>query len=191
MYRRLADTSHSFNCQDFSGRRSSRYAVVIFLPPELDSIVAPLRERFDPDYGVISSHVTIVFPFESTKSLDDVSLIVREEIDRIRSLEIELSSIGDFYPSFPVICWRVKDNVTLTTVHRRLYARLDLPLPHKQYSPHVTVAREISHHRVMLVKEKIVSYLPDEKFRVRAVDLVSPVADHNWVSVRTFPLAEG
>ena len=61
-------------------------------------------------------------------------------------------------------------------------------MPCKSYQPHVTVAREISDHRVMLVKEKIVPYLPNESFVATAVDLVAPVAGQNWVSVRTFPL---
>jgi hypothetical protein len=42
----------------------------------------------------------------------------------------------------------------------------------------------------MLVKERIVANLPDERFQAQSVELVAPVADHKWVSVRTFPLPQ-
>jgi 2'-5' RNA ligase len=180
--------SHSF--QNLPDTRPNHFAAVIFLPRELDAFVAPLRERFDPDWNIIAAHVTLVFPFESDRDFDDIARILREETAKVGPLEIKLSSIGDYYPRFPVIYWKVEDNPELTRLHRSLYARLDIPLPVKDYCPHVTVAREISQHRVMLVKERIVANLPDERFQAKAVDLVAPVADHNWVSVRTFPLPQ-
>ena len=52
----------------------------------------------------------------------------------------------------------------------------------------VTVAKEISQHRVMLVKDAIASYLSRERFEVDAIDLIAPLPERRWVSVRTFPL---
>ncbi|MEE8577416.1 MAG: hypothetical protein V3T31_09190, partial [candidate division Zixibacteria bacterium] len=80
---------------------------------------------------------------------------------------------------------------TLKILFRDIYAALDLPLPYRLFTPHITVAREISEHRRMLVKERILPYLPQESFEVSAIDLVSPVAQNNWVSVRTFQLLRG
>lgn len=166
------------------------FAVAIFLPPELDELIAPIRERFDPDYDICASHITIVFPFESTLPLDELAEGIREEVSGIEPFEIELDSIGDFYPHAPIIYWKASPVDQLNRLYKSLYARLDFPLPHRDFIPHVTVAREISHHRVMLVKERIVPYLPKEKFTVRAIDLISPVAHHRWVSVRTFALPQ-
>jgi hypothetical protein len=42
----------------------------------------------------------------------------------------------------------------------------------------------------MLVKEKIVPYLPAEKFTVQSLDLIVPIAADKWVSVRNFSLEE-
>ena len=174
------------------GREPSpnRYAVVIFLPRPLDEVVAGLRERFDPDYNIIASHVTVVFPVEAHRSLDDISRVIRQETNKLEPFKIELSSIDDFYPDSPIIYWRVKKNAMIDELYKNLYTGLDLALPFKQIIPHVTVAKEISLHRVMLVKEKIIYYLSDEIFEVEAIDLVSPVADENWVSVRTFSLGK-
>ncbi len=173
---------------DFEERRQDRYAVVVFLPRHLDEMIVPLREKYDPIYNLVASHITLVFPFESTMPLDELTGIIKAETERQPSLLIELNSIGDFYPRFPVIYWYVKENAHLTRLYFRLYSRLGLPVPHKHFLPHVTVAREISNHRVMLVKEKIVSYLPSEKFFAQKVDLITSLSGNRWVSVRTFPL---
>lgn len=167
-------------------KRPQEYAVVMFLPPTLEQIIAPLRERFDPDYNTVAAHITLVFPFETARPLDDLSAIIKAEVEQWQPGLIQLDSIGDFYPGLPIIYWRVIAAEALQQMYIRLYSRLDLTLPFKKLVPHVTVAREISHHRVVLVKDQIAAYLPEESFEVKAVDLISPVADHQWVSVRTF-----
>lgn len=169
-------------------RKSQEYAVVIFLPPDLDAMVAPYRDQYDPDSRLIGAHVSIVFPFTTPLGLDELSRIISTEVNRIGAMKVELSSVGDFYPQSPIIYWGVKHDSVFNALYKTLYAQLNIPLPHKTFVPHVTVAKEISPHRVMLIKERIVAYLPNESFWANAVDLVSPVAG-NWVSVRTFPLA--
>lgn len=169
-------------------RRHNRFAVVIYIPTLLEKIIGPLRERFDPIHNLISPHLTLVFPFDASQSLDELVAAVRAETELLDEIRIDLSSIGDFYPKDPVIFWAIKDNRQLVDLHFRLHVRLGLAVPHKVYIPHVTIAREISHHRVHLVKDKIIDYLPDEMFVAHSIDLVTPIADNRWVSVRNFPL---
>ncbi len=169
-------------------RRHNRFAVVIFLPGPLEDVIAPWRERFDPIYNLVSPHLTLVFPFDSDRPLEELVTAVRTETQGQPAFKVELSSIGDFYPDDPVIYWGVKPSETLSDFHFRLHVRLGLALPHDKYTPHVTVAREISHHRIHIVKDKIVDYLPDEHFEAQTVDLITPVAGNKWVSVRSFPL---
>ncbi|MEW6050409.1 MAG: 2'-5' RNA ligase family protein [Candidatus Zixiibacteriota bacterium] len=177
-----------YNSDELDRRVTNKYAVVILLPEGLDEVIAPLRRQYDPDHSVIAAHVTVVFPFQCTRSLDDISRVIKPVTDRIGPFPLELSSIGDFYPGFPLIYWQVNRHPNLDELYKSLYTGLDLALPHKQFVPHVTVAREISPHRVVMVKERIVPYLPEESFRVTTLNLVSPVADRQWVSVRSFPL---
>ncbi|MEA3296592.1 MAG: 2'-5' RNA ligase family protein [candidate division Zixibacteria bacterium] len=169
-------------------RRHNQYAIVIFLPAHLDKTIASLREKYDPKYNLISPHITLVYPFESKKSLDELAAVVKMETDSRDTIRVKLNSIGDFYPRIPAIYWNIAENEKLTQLYFHLYSRLGIPVPFKQYLPHVTVAQEISYHRVMLVKEKIVNYLPDEEFLAKAIDLITPLPGGKWVSVRTFPL---
>jgi len=180
----------AFGYQSFdpTGSSASQYAVVVLLPDSLDRLIAPLRERYDPDYSIIGAHITVVFPFESNLPINDISRLIHQATDSMSAFQVELSSIGDFYPESPVIYWGVKRSTAVDDLYKGLYTGLDLALPHKQFCPHVTVAREISAHRVVLVKEAVVSYLPDETMAVNAIDLISPTASGSWVSIRTFNL---
>jgi len=185
----MPDLSDSFNSTDPEMASQREYAIVIFVPSELERYVVPLRERFDPDYNLVAAHISLVFPFVSQMSLEDISSIMAEEVADLGPLRLQMGSIGDFYPRAPVIYWEVKQCDELNHLHKRLYARLDLPVPHREFVPHLTVAKEISTHRLVLVKDQIAAYLPDESFEVKSVDLIAPVAGHHWVSVRTYPVA--
>ncbi len=178
-----------YHSADTSRDDVNNYAVVVLLPEHLDRVIAPLRERYDPDYSAIQSHITVVFPFETRRPLNDIADAIEKTIQQLDSLKIDLHSIGDFYPEFPVIYWSVKKSPALDELYKCLYSQLDLALPYKSFWPHVTVAREISQHRVVLVKEQIVPYLFEESFMAPAIDLIAPVASRSWVSVRTFPLS--
>jgi 2'-5' RNA ligase len=168
-------------------RRRNKYAVVIFLPQALTGVIAPLREQFDPLYSLVPPHITLVFPFETNRPLDELAGLVGGQTEMQKSFLIQLDTVGDFYPQAPIIYWNVRQNQHLRELYYRLYASLGIPIPYKEYMPHVTVAREISHHRVIIVKEKIASYLTQEKFYAGTIDLITPLVNERWVSVRTFP----
>jgi len=177
---------HYFN-ERHEERRRDKYAVVAFLPTALDATIAAVRERYDTDHNLVRSHVTVVFPFHTVASLDELVAVIKAETYRRDPFRVELSSVGDFYPKMPVIYWRVAPCEPLMELYYGLHSKLGLAIPFKQYVPHVTVGREISHHRLLLVKDRIAGLLPDEAFRIDAVDLITPLADQKWVSVRRFP----
>lgn len=166
----------------------NNYAIVIFLPDHLCRMIEPIREKYDPDYSIVEAHISLVFPFQMARPFDEVTGIIRKTVENIAPIKIDLSSIGDFYPGFPLIYWEVKRCAPIDEIYKTLYARLDLALPHKNFIPHVTVAKEISDHRVVLVKEKIVPYLGEESFVAESIDLIAPTANKQWVSVRSFQL---
>ena len=175
---------------DFINRRKTEYAVIIYLPVNLDQIIHPFRERYDPLYNKISSHITLAFPFHTNSSLDDLSLKIKSVIANHSPVLIELETIADFYPDSAIIYWSMKENKQLRELYYNLHSILEIPIPYKNYVPHVTLAREISPHRVEIVKDSIASYLPKETFYSSALDLITPLADFKYVSVRTFPFTE-
>jgi 2'-5' RNA ligase len=179
----------SFIPQNVTERRQNTYCVVAFLPSDLEELIRPLREKFDPLYNQVPSHLTLVFPFESRLPLNELAAQIKSVTDRASSVTVELESIGDFYPRCPVIYWAALRSPQLVDLYAQLNQRLDQMVAPLEYKPHVTVAREISPHRVMLVKDRIAGYLPQERFVASRLDLISPLHGYRWVSVRTFPLA--
>ncbi len=173
---------------EFINRRKTEYAIITYLPVNLDQCIYPFRKKYDPVYNQVASHITLVFPFFSDRTLDEISAIINSVISSHKPQKIELESIADFYPKTPVIYWAIKENNYLRELYIDLYARLGIPIPHKNFVPHVTLAREISTHRVETVKDAIASYLPKESYQPTAIDLVTPLANFKWVSVRTFSL---
>ena len=169
-------------------RRSRQYAVVLYLPDYLDAMACGLREKYDPDYNIIDSHITIVFPFESDQPVDGLASIITLIANAQEPFEVTLDDLADFYPRAPIIYWSLHKNEPLQKLYYDLTVGLGLALPFADYVPHVTLAREISNHRVMLVKENICAYLCREIFMAEAIDLITPLADNQWVSVRTFSL---
>lgn len=181
---------YGYRQEDTSPEKRMRMAVVTFLPDPLNSIVTKLREKYDPDYAIVGPHISIVSPFETDRPITEVADIVGREIQKQPVMELSFDTLEDYYPACPQICWGIKAHESLTRLYLGLHTALDIPLPYKEFRPHITIAREISEHRLIFVKEKIAPYLPRETLTVKEIDLVAPIARYNWVSVRTFFLAE-
>lgn len=165
-----------------------QYAVVAFLPEGLNTTVEPIRRKFDPLVGVIDSHVTVVFPFANEMPIEKMGEVLQDEIEAKPPTPVRLATIGDFYPDAPVIYWAVEDNNLLRELYFRLYARLEMPIPRKDYIPHVTLAREISDSRLLQVKDEIVDQLPTESFRIECLDLIGLFPNQQWITLRKFSL---
>jgi 2'-5' RNA ligase len=179
---------YGYRSEESPKKKPTDFGVAIFLPGYIETLVRPVREKYDPEYSLIAGNITLVSPFRTERALEEVSRTVASVVSGHKVLDIELEGIEDLYPEYPLIVWRLRSNPVIDRLYKRLYTSLDLALPYKHFYPHVTVAREISPHRLMLVKEKIYPYLPHESFQATAIDLVSPVAGDHWVSVRTFSL---
>ncbi|RKX22090.1 MAG: hypothetical protein DRP35_02830 [Candidatus Zixiibacteriota bacterium] len=180
---------HFYHNPHLNERRNNTYAVVIYLPLQLDKIIYPLRERFDPDYNLVDSHITLVLPFDSEKSLDEMAVMIKSELDAFAPFKIKMGSIADFYPEAPVIYWEMLKNEIIEELYKNLNKRLGIEIRH-DYKPHVTIAREISNHRKIFVKDIIASCLSQETLYVEDVDLITPLSDRKWVSVRRFKLTD-
>ncbi len=180
--------NHEYHNSLLQDRRARQYAVVLYLPDHLDAMARGLREKYDPDYNIVDSHITIVFPFESDCPVDELASIIASVANDQEPFEVALDDLADFYPQAPIIYWSLQKNAPLQKLYYDLTIGLGLELPFSEYIPHVTLAREISNYRVMLVKENICAYLCREQFMAEAIDLITPLADNQWVSVRTFSL---
>ncbi|MDF1544710.1 MAG: 2'-5' RNA ligase family protein, partial [bacterium] len=94
-------------------RRSRLYAVVLYLPDYLDAMARGLREKYDPDYNIVDSHVTVVFPFESDRPVNELASAISTIADKREPFEIVLDNLADFYPRSPIIYWSLQESEPL------------------------------------------------------------------------------
>lgn len=167
------------------------YAVVIFPPNDVIESIKDIRYRLDPDSQLIVPHVVVTFPFRTHLEPGEIAHVLREEVDAVGGgFRITMTYIADFYPSYPIIYWQLRQNDDLHEFCLRVHVRLDLPLPFKGFFPHLPLAREISPNRVMFIKEDLMGLVSETQFIAEAVELISPRLDGTWAPTRTITLTK-
>lgn len=130
--------------------------ILLFLgEAQIDEIEA-IRKKHDPLFGFIQPHITLVFPFESALSNDELRAHIARKLQGIHPIEIELidriSHEGEY------LFLRVeKGREQVRELHDELYKgplteflRSDIP-----YIPHVTVGRKENEQRAIKIAEKM------------------------------------
>lgn len=118
-------------------------AIVLF--PNFDNIdiINEIREKYDPLAKYIAPHITIVFPFDSDMSTEDLKVHLHNELKGIKKFNVQLRAFtGDFRDGYLFLNVK-KGNDNIIELHDRLYSGiLDSFLFRKiTYCPHLTVGR--------------------------------------------------
>ena len=118
-------------------------AIVLF--PKFNNIdsIQAVRERFDPLASFIAPHITLVFPFESELSTQEIGDHVRRAIEGVKRFSVQLSSVtGDFRDGYLFLNVK-RGNDSIIDLHDKLYRGvLEQYLFRKMtYCPHITVGR--------------------------------------------------
>lgn len=66
--------------------------ILLFLNNMFISEIEDIRQKHDPLFGLISPHITIVFPFESSISNDELKLHIINVSKPIQNIEIEFTN---------------------------------------------------------------------------------------------------
>ncbi|MFE7377455.1 2'-5' RNA ligase family protein [Bacillus cereus] len=133
--------------------------ILLFLNNMPISKIEDVRKKHDPLFGLIPPHITIVFPFESSISNDELKLHILNVTKGIQEIEIELAnqitSEGEYF------FLRVeKGKEQIEKLHDILYTgpllqflKEDIP-----YIPHITVGRKESAELATSAAKEIPSF---------------------------------
>jgi len=66
--------------------------ILLFLNNMFISEIEDIRQKHDPLFGLIPPHITIVFPFESSISNDELKLHIINVSKLIQNIEIEFKN---------------------------------------------------------------------------------------------------
>ena len=80
--------------KDFQERRRNTYAAVIYLPRELNSVVAPFREKYDPIYNQVDAHINKVIELGFARRLRGQEQMV--EVRRILKAFVDAQWLNEF-----------------------------------------------------------------------------------------------
>ena len=118
-------------------------AIVLFPKFNKTDAIQTVRERFDPLAKYISPHITLVFPFESTLSTEELREHMTRALQGVKRFPVQLSSItGDVREGYLFLNVK-RGNDSIIDLHDRLYGGvLESFLFRKvTYCPHMTVGR--------------------------------------------------
>ena len=118
-------------------------AIVLF--PKFDNLdaIQAVRERFDPLAKYIAPHITLVYPFESALSTEELRIHMARALKGVKRFSVQLRGItGDFREGYLFL--NVKRGTDpIIDLHDRLYQGVLEPFLFRKvtYCPHITVGR--------------------------------------------------
>ncbi len=118
-------------------------AIVLF--PQFNNIdaIQVVRERFDPLAKYIAPHITLVFPFESALSTEELREHIARALQGVKRFPVQLSGItGDSREGYLFLNVK-RGNDSIIDLHDRLYQGALEPFLFRKvtYCPHITVGR--------------------------------------------------
>jgi len=118
----------------------------IILFPDLNkhhNLFQNIREKYDPLANCIAPHVTLVFPFESNISNEELKQHLNGMLQGIKRFTIEFKGItGDMRDGYLFLNVK-KGNDQIIELHDRLYTGMLKDYLHRGiiYCPHITVGK--------------------------------------------------
>lgn len=118
-------------------------AIILFPSFDNINIIKSIREKYDPLANCIAPHITIVFPFDSDISNEDLRLHFNKALKGIKKFNVQLKDFtGDFRDGYLFLNVK-KGNDNIIELHDKLYSEILESFLFRKvtYCPHLTVGR--------------------------------------------------
>lgn len=118
-------------------------AIILFPIFDNINIIKDIREKHDPLANCIAPHITIVFPFDSDMSTDDLKIHFNKVLKGMKKFKVQLKDFtGDFRDGYLFLNVK-KGNDNIIELHDRLYSGILEPFLFRKltYFSHLTVGR--------------------------------------------------
>jgi 2'-5' RNA ligase len=135
--------------KDFLNRRGGNIMIqrCIMIFPRFKNIclIQEIREKYDPLYKHVEPHITLVFPFWSELSTEELRAHIMESVRGINRFNIKLQGISNGGNGYIFLDIQEGAN-QIIELHRKLYTGCLEPfyplfLKEYKYLPHITVGR--------------------------------------------------
>ena len=116
----------------------------ILIIPEFVNLfeIEEVRKQYDPLYAKIAPHITVVFPFESTMSHDEVLQHVKNATKHCRHFTLHMGGYTGYDNEY-LFLNVIRGNDEIIDLHQRLYSGIleQYHEPLYTFLPHMTVGR--------------------------------------------------
>ncbi len=111
----------------------------IMIFPKLSNmaVIDEIRQKYDPLADLVRPHITLMFPFKSAMTIDEIHKLVLQAVSGIAPFELELNGFSTEISKFGNYLFLnvAKGTEQITELHQRLYkGKNKFP-----YHPHITV----------------------------------------------------
>ena len=67
----------------------------IMIFPEFDNmeVIDKIREQYDPSANLVRPHITIVFPFDSDSSNEELKAVLENRLQSVKSFKLEMAGV--------------------------------------------------------------------------------------------------
>jgi 2'-5' RNA ligase len=167
-----------------------RRAVVWFPSFANATPIDRFRSQYDPLGNVMPPHVTLVFPFHSRLTLDQLTAHVQKVVRAWPAFPVVMNGVWTAQNEFVGVGAQVGKDA-LTEMHDRLYRGplAEFLRPEFEYEPHITLARAIQPNQFdALIRN--VTVVTRESYRdlLRSLTIITLENDHDWKRERDIAL---
>jgi 2'-5' RNA ligase len=118
--------------------------IMIFPKFENISVINDIRKKYDPLADLVSPHITLVFPFNSELTNEELKLHLEQCLSGVHPFEIELQRFSTQEDRFGNYLFLnvVQGAELIKEIHDNLYkGRLEKFASSYKYTPHMTVGK--------------------------------------------------
>ena len=119
--------------------------ILIFPKFDNEDIINDVRRRFDPSYKSIAPHITLVFPFESSISRQELSEHVSAALEGISCFDLKLHGIKRMDGENYYLMLGIREGIeAVSELHERLYTGIlseFKPNWPGGFMPHMTIGK--------------------------------------------------
>ncbi|WP_456275813.1 YjcG family protein [Bacillus sp. AK128] len=168
-----------------------KYGIAIFPSKKLQDYANSYRKRYDPNYALISPHITLKSGFETTE--DEVTTIVRELhkiASEIQPFKVNVYKVSSFHPVNNVIYFGVEAKSELEELHNKMHTGVLSSDREFAYVPHITIAQNLSddEHSDVLSSLKMLKINYEET--IDRFQLLYQLENGSWTVHETFHLGK-
>lgn len=157
-------------------------SVLIFIESDNLHDIEKIRQKHDPLHNLVPPHITLIFPFESEISNEELKQHIIEHIKGLEAFDIHANNVVTNHKDYLFL--QIKEGKEkIITLHDRLYQGLlqtflreDIP-----YVPHITVGRKNSERDALEVARRIPPLEAKPHFTIRKITVESVGANNESI----------